>query len=86
MTRATNRFQTGRDRNAVIKLLRFQQTIVGGIKVVSLDVKAGQRQTMPRRFFRVLMQSGNFAHALAQGNRSRTPLQRHFQALHRAIR
>ena len=57
-----------------------------GVEIVALDVETGQRQTMARRFLRVLVRRGHFAHALTQRDRSRAAIQRGAQALQRAIR
>src|ERR1051326_5898175 len=68
MPRAANRFQTRGDRDSIIELFRFQQTVVGCVKVVPFDVKARQRQTMTCSFFRMFMRGRNFAQLFAQAN------------------
>jgi hypothetical protein len=85
MTRPADRLQARSDRNAAVKLFRFQQTIVRRVKVITLNVETGERQAVARGFFRMFVRSGDFAHPLAQTNRTRAALQRCLQALHRAI-
>ena len=66
MARAADRLQAAGDRDAVVELLCFQQSIVRRVEIVPLNVKTGERQTMPRRFRRVLVRGGDFAQPLAE--------------------
>src|SRR5207244_9724689 len=75
MTSSTNGFQPGGNRDPLVELLCFQQTIVGSIEVVALDVETGERQTMTRRLLRLFVRRGDFAHALTQRDRPRVALQ-----------
>ena len=80
MPRAPNRFQTRRDRDAMVELLCFQQTIVRGIEIITFDVETRQRQAVARSFLRMFVRRRDFAQALTQKDRARVVLQGGLQA------
>src|SRR5438105_15354127 len=86
MSGAANRFQTGGDRNAIVKGLSLQQTIVRCVEIITVNVKTGQRQTLARGFVGVFVAGGYVAHALAQWNRSRSTLQGRSHTFESSIR
>jgi len=75
-TRPPDCFQAARYIDARIKLFCLEQSIIGTVELVSLDIQVRQTQTLPRSLVFLFMLNTNLAQPFAKRNGTRMSLER----------
>ena len=64
--RAANRFQSCGDVDAYVELFGLEQTVVGRVEVVALDVETGECEALSGGFFGLFLGGVDLAQAFTQ--------------------
>src|SRR5207248_3286518 len=84
--RAAYGFEAGRDVDARVYVLGFEQALVCGLEILARDVEGDECETLARGLVLVPVGEGDLAQLLAQGYRARVVRDGLLQTLDGAVR